>query len=86
MFPPGILCRSSCCRLGRYTLLEVKFPLVLSDVIIRVIRVIAVIDLAVRNVCPLVGVHVASPLEVVRALAKDKLGDLSDKQAAIACS
>jgi hypothetical protein len=33
-----------------------------------------VIDLAVRNVCPLVGVHVASPLEVVIVLAVRNVG------------
>jgi hypothetical protein len=95
MFPPGILCWSSCSRLGRYTLsqgwilllpawrytlLEVRFPLVLSDVIIRVIRVLTGIDLAVWKVCPLVGVHAASPLKVVRvSVPKDKLEEISDK-------
>jgi hypothetical protein len=42
-----------------------------------------VIDLAVRNVCPLVEIHVASLLEVVRVSApKNKFGELSDEQAA----
>jgi hypothetical protein len=94
VIPPGILCWSSCSRLGRYTLsqgwillrpawrytlLEVRFLLVLSDLIIRVIRVLAGIDLAVWNVFPLVGDHVASPLEVRVSVPKDKLGELSDK-------
>jgi hypothetical protein len=95
---PSILCWSSCSRLGRYTLswgwillcpawrytlLEVRFPLILSDIIVRVIGVLAVIDLAVRNVCPLIEIHVASLLEVVRVSApKNKFGELSDKQAA----